>query len=437
LFGFIRRRIRGLSDNGNLFGREREGSVDSEADRREYESSEDSTIEAARRRAVAVLRHCSHPAGLKASARAYGHQQVWVRDSMITLLGGSLVDDPAIRSALLASVSSFRRHQTPAGLIPNHIDLESRSPNFRAYADGGLWYVIGSGIAAPDFRSARKVLGWYDCQDVDRSGLISVQEASDWQDLFCTRGKGLYVNCLRVIALRKAAQLAEREQKPGAAARYMAQAEAASDAINRTLWYAGDGEMLRHIAHSFSTPGPLQDSLGRRRWLPSKRILLSSEYYLPYAGFRQVGEWFDSFGNLLAILAGVADQGRSGLILDFIAQHGLAAHPMKAIYPPVEPGDPDWRDYYGTLNLPGQYHNGGIWPFLGGFYIAALVKMQRHDDAQAALLRLARLNLEGDFNEWHHGRTAEPKGVHEQAWSAGMFLYARACVTARKVWWLE
>jgi Alkaline and neutral invertase len=426
-----------LSDDGNLFGRDREAAADFPADRREHDTRGDSTVEAAWRRAVAVLRHCSHPAGLKASARAYGHQQVWVRDSMIALLGGTLLDDPAIRSALVASVSSFRRHQTPSGLIPNHIDLESRCPNFRAYADAGLWYTIGSSVCAPDFRSVRKVLAWYECQDVDRSGLISVQEASDWQDLFCTRGKGLYVNCLRVIALGKAAQLAEREEKPGAAARYRAQAEAARKAINGTLWYSGDGEMVRHVAHSFSTPDPRQDSLGRRRWLPSKRILVDSEYYLPYAGFRQVGEWFDSFGNLLAILAGVADESRSGRILEFIARHGVAEYPVKAIYPPVEPDDPDWREYYGTLNLPGQYHNGGIWPFLGGFYVAALVKMQRLDDAQAALVRLARLNLDGDFNEWHHGRTAEPKGVHEQAWSAGMFLYARACVAARKVWWLE
>ena len=393
-------------------------------------------MEAACERALTVLRHCSHAGGLKASARAYGHQQVWVRDSMIALLGGSLADDPVIRSALLASLSSFRRHQTAAGLIPNHIDLEARRPNFRAYADGGLWYAIGSSLCAPDFGSVRKVLAWYECQDVDRSGLISIQEASDWQDLFCTRGKGLYVNCLRVIALRQAALLAEREGKPAAAARYRAQADAASAAINGTLWYAGDGEMLRHFAHSFSTPDPGQDSLGRRRWLPSKRILVDSEYYLPYASFREVGEWFDSFGNLLAILAGVASESQGGRILDFMARNGVAEHPVKAIYPPVEPGDRDWRDYYGTLNLPDQYHNGGIWPFLGGFYVAALVKMQRHDEAEGALVRLARLNLEGDFNEWHHGRTAEPKGVHEQAWSAGMFLYARACTAARKVWWL-
>ncbi len=27
----------------------------------------------------------------------------------------------------------------------------------------------------------------------------------------------------------------------------------------------------------------------------------------------------------------------------------------------------DWRNYYGSLNTPHQYHNGGVWPFLGWF----------------------------------------------------------------------
>ena len=61
---------------------------------------------------------------------------------------------------------------------------------------------------------------WYACQDVDQSGLISMQEASDWQDLFCTRGKGLYVNCLYVLALRHAAEVARLQGDAGGAARY-------------------------------------------------------------------------------------------------------------------------------------------------------------------------------------------------------------------------
>ena len=77
----------------------------------------------------------------------------------------------------------------------------------------------------------------------------------------------------------------------------------------------------------------------------------------------------------------------------------------------VHPGDPDWRDYYGSLNTPHRYHNGGVWPFLGGFYVAALVKAGRQEAAVAALRNLAQLNECGQFNEWHHGETGAPMGA--------------------------
>jgi hypothetical protein len=274
-------------------------------------------------------------------------------------------------------------------------------------------------VGVNDTAAAGRVLRWYECQDVDQSGLISMQESADWQDLFCTRGKGLYLNCLYVLALKAAGMPAD--------------ARRVSDKINRYFWYAGDGNMLPSVAHTFSTDTPeAQDSLGRKRWLPVKRLLLEDEYYLPYLAFRTPGEWFDTLGHLLAILAGVANEERCNLALDFITRHDLAAHPAKALYPPVQPGDPDWRDYYGMLNTPERYHNGGIWPFIGGFYVAALAHAGRIRQAAAALERLALLNEAGGFNEWHHGTTAEPMGVHDQAWSSAMYIYAWHAVQAGK-----
>jgi glycogen debranching enzyme len=35
---------------------------------------------------------------------------------------------------------------------------------------------------------------------------------------------------------------------------------------------------------------------------------------------------------------------------------------------------------------------------------------------------------EWEFNEWFHGVTGEPKGAKDQAWSAGMYIYAYICV---------
>lgn len=370
--------------------------------------------------AVAVLNLCSTDAGMKASGSRQGHHQVWARDSMITLLGARFAPDDRIQTALRASIDLLRRKQAPSGAIPNNVDCATLRPNFRAYADAGLWWIIGSSLLAPDPPTVAAVLDWYRCQDVDQSGLISMQESADWQDLFCTRGKGLYVNCLYVLALRAAGRHDH--------------AALVAEKINRFFWYQGDGNLLPHIAHTFSSESKQAlDSLGRKRWLPVKRDLISERYYLPYLGFRAAGEWFDALGNLLAILSGVAGESTTATILDFIEYHGMADAPLRSLTPVIEPGHPDWRDYYGTLNLPHRYHNGGIWPFVGGFYVAALVKARRFQEAERALHRLAVLNRDGEFNEWHHGSTRQPMGVRNQAWSAGMYLFARECVSRSEV----
>ena len=346
---------------------------------------------------------------------------------MIAALGARLVDDDQIQTALRASLYLLRDHRPSTGPIPNNVDGVTLRPNFRAYADGGLWWVIGSTLLAPDPPAVREVLRWYEFQDVDQSGLLSMQESSDWQDLFCTRGQGLYLNCLHVLALRAAARIFGPEESD----RYLQRAAAAAERVNHRFWYAGDRNLLRHISHQFSTEGlAQQDSLGRQRWLPEKRYLADEPYYLPYVAFRDVGEWFDSFGNLLAILAGVADPQRAGFILDLISRHAIDKWPLRSLTPAVQPGDRDWRDYYASLNLPFCYHNGGVWPFIGGFYVAALTKAGRHDAAAKALRDLTALNQRGHFNEWHHGETGEPMGVQDQAWSAGMYLFA--CDSVRR-----
>jgi len=54
----------------------------------------------------------------------------------------------------------------------------------------------------------------------------------------------------------------------------------------------------------------------------------------------------------------------------------------------------------GGKTLPEQYHNGGIWPFVGGFYVAALVKAGQHDRAARVLEKLAEVNRLGIEEEW-------------------------------------
>ncbi len=105
--------------------------------------------------------------------------------------------------------------------------------------------------------------------------------------------------------------------------------------------------------------------------------------------------------------------------------------PVKCLYPPVQAGDPEWRPYFtvNMLNLPNHYHNGGIWPFIGGLWVRYIHKLGMPQIARRELVNLARLcamgvSQEWEFNEWHHGETGRPMGKAFQTWSAASFVKA-------------
>jgi hypothetical protein len=77
-------------------------------------------------------------------------------------------------------------------------------------------------------------------------------------------------------------------------------------------------------------------------------------------------------------------------------------------------------------NFAWQYHNGGIWPFVGGFWVAALTQAGQRAAARRDLARLARANALGGwaFREWLQGRTCAAGGMRGQSWNAAAFLIA-------------
>lgn len=260
-----------------------------------------------------------------------------------------------------------------------------------------------------------------------------MQEASDWMDMMAVSGRGLYINCLYYQALRSAATFAEVFDEPGTKEFYIERSALVKQRLQEWFWV--DIEKQSIYEDDFLNE-ELNILYGHKQ-----ALLRYRPYFLPYIGFRRAGTWFDTLGNLLSILFGIADDAQTAQILDYIRQiGGNTPHPAKAMYPTLHPGDVDWRDYYlnKNLNLPDQYHNGGIWPFIGGFYIAALVKAKRMKEAEEQMEKLALVNKKGkltdwEFNEWFHGVSGEPMGHEYQAWSAGMYLYASECLKQKKL----
>jgi hypothetical protein len=274
---------------------------------------------------------------------------------------------------------------------------------------------------------------WLEYQDMNECGLLEIPEAGNWMDLIAVRYNTLYDNVLYYAAVLAYEVMWKRLSTETTGHQVAVNAAQIHERINLLMWidrcwvaehFAAHLERLKSIRLEWFM---LYHNIG---------TISSRPYYLPWVAFREYGDWCDTLGNCLAILTGVADFHRSEHILRYMYQVGIAEpYPSKAIYPPINPGESDWRSYYRSrnLNLPHQYHNGGIWPMVGGFHVAALVRHQWQPEAERLLLSLATANQQGanpdqGFNEWLHGVSGHPMGFDLQGWSAAMYLYAEAGV---------
>jgi len=397
-------------------------------------------IEIALQKAQAILASECSPIGLMASPEGYPH--VWARDSVITSLGALL--SPGHENCLKVSLKTLASQQSELGAIPNNVSVATgRLDHTNAGSvDSNLWFILGhtfqyhvSGdvdFLRAQWHSLERALLWLRYQDSNGCGLLEVHEAADWADLLANRFNILYDNVLWYAALRAMAEMARALGLDGS--RYDEMADDVRHKIRIVLWVGAENE---------SEWGPTCP--GHTEWKHTLSqvdpVLVKRPFFLPYVAFRDFGDYCDVFGNLLAILFEVANPAQEKRILDYLRQVGIAdPYPVRVLHPVIYPGNKDWREYYrnNNLNLPEQYHNGGIWPFVGGFYVAALVKAGRLEEARRQLEKLAEVNRLGierewEFNEWCHGRSGQPMGYPHQAWSAGMYVFAYRCVADHRV----
>lgn len=361
-------------------------------------------IEKCFERAKEVIRICSTKDGLFASGGKDGYDAIWARDSMISFLGASLAKESIFRNTFRQSIITLSNNQSKNGQIPNAVDrFSKRKPHVDfASIDSSLWYIIGhytykkryndSSLLKKYKKNIDKALLWLRCQDTGEKGMLTQLPTSDWQDAFphkygyAINTQALYYKVLNLINEKKNAK------------------------------------------KLFLAVNAIEDS---KLW--------NGSFYLPYRWknhnkFKETGEWFDSLGNLLAIVFGLADKAKSQKILSYIEKNGInEPYPVKAIYPPIRKGSRSWQDYFedSDARSPYSYLNGGIWTYIGAFYILSLIKLGKIKKAEIEMEKLAKANLDGDFAEWISPITKEHFG-NLQAWNAGMYMLAYESLRRKK-----
>lgn len=379
-------------------------------------------IERAKIAAMEVLRHnAKGPFQDLPRTAGWGYPEPYTRDLLIAVFGIAVSDDKELLQTVRNMLLVLANNQSDRGHIPSLV----HNRDDRGASDTTPLFLIAVAIfrkisGEPGFLEiqVKKAVLWMEYQSPTDKYLTGQLPTSDWRDEQWVLGYGLFVNTLVYIYLR----LLKKEERAG--------------------------KLLEQMGRFNLVPRPSQQiDPGGKDIFDRARPYYAFWFYKVYRSER-----FDLLGNSLAILSGIASPSRVGEIIGWIEKENDRMRENKQLciglapnfFPYVQPEDVDWHPRYAQFNLPGNYHNGGIWPFVSGFYIAALVAAQKYDLAESNLLELTKLikksrnqELEFGFNEWYKAQDGRPMGQDWQTWSAAHYLYAAKCVELRSTPFFE
>ncbi len=384
------------------------------------QTSDWQAIKEAKKAALEVLLHNDRGPyhGLPRTA-GWGYPEPYTRDLLLAIFGIAVSDNKQLIDSMRKVLETLAKNQSEHGHIPSLVhDAENRGAS-----DTTPLFLLAAGI----FRKLTGELNFLDSaidrahtwmmyqSPTDRS-LVAQQPTSDWRDEQWVIGYGLFVNTLAYGYLR----LLGKEHR---------------------------ADELRHEMRHFTiTSGVMH------RHVHEGLVVKHKPYYAFWSYKVYSSERFDLLGNSLAILFGLAPPTRANEMISWIEEEcenmknrgELKVDLPPNFFPFIQPEDPDWIDRYAQYNKPGEYHNGGIWPFICSFYVAALVAAKRYKLAEKKLIALTELmkkthtqKVDFGFNEWVKAQDGKAMGQDWQTWSAAIYLYAARCVEEKKTFFFD
>lgn len=348
-----------------------------------------------------------------------------------------MLEDQDLLRCARDTVDTFAKTRSPLGQVANMFDLSTARPEFgfSGSTDSSSWYIIGvsdlfrttrdRGLLKEPLDAALEAHRWLRYQDANNSWLIDSPQGADWMDAAVQRtGKTLYNNVLFILATRSVIDLCR------AAGRKLDQGIPDLDSLQERftdVFLPGKDSPAR-VSEYWPRLGELLSS--------RKPLGLSRRYYLQYVSFARIDDHFDTLSNILCILSGLSELKTSHSILAVARSRGLTSpYPVRVLDPPYKPGEPGFDTTF-NASLPPQhrsdqfaYHNGAVWPFVGGLYVSVLnslgvegssKELEALADANNAFITGERVG----FNEWLDGRSGKPMGQYGQSWNAGTFIAA-------------
>jgi hypothetical protein len=372
-------------------------------------------VNTAKEAALQVLLHNNHGAYRNLPRTAgWAYPEPYTRDLMICSLGIMTTQNERLLKSLRRVLQTLSENQSELGHIPSLV----HDSQDRGASDTTPLFLMAVGIYRKVIKEAgflepavRKALKWMRHQSPSDRIIVAQLPTSDWRDEQWVLGYGLFVNTIVYTYLNLFDKKQEAQKVKGEMEHFTITEE-------RQHRHVHEGLKVRH-----------------------------KPYYALWSYKVYRSERFDLLGNSLAVLSGIASPSRARSLIAWIEEECRALQERNELvvdlapnfFPYIRTEDPDWKPRYEKYNLPGEYHNGGIWPFICGFHIAAIVASKKFGLAEKKLLALTELvrparkaDVEFGFNEWIRAQDGRPRGQDWQSWSAAMYLYAAACVEQKE-----
>jgi glycogen debranching enzyme len=368
------------------------------------------------------------------------YASLFSRDVVVCCLGMLMSGNEKLITLAKTSLITLLESQSPRGQFPQNYIPEKKQIVWwnPGGIDGTLWWSIafltyykitGDKAFYEKYKDRlEKAFTWLTYQDTNNDFLIEQGEASDWADEFPRMGTVLYSNALWYWLVKLRIEVEQRTD-------FEHLRERIHEGVNTLLWvHKTQDNLLDYVPQNTYTTNHVY-AKNHIEYTNTHAGFLP--YYLGFVSHKTFEMRCDVYANILACLVGLADEKKQYLITDSIIRSGIhLPYPIKVMYPALYPGEPDWKPYMakGRQNYPWQYHNGGIWPYVGGFWVMWLAKYNKKlAGQQLEQLALANKVNNWEFNEFLHGQLGTPIGIPLQSWNMAMFLAAHQAVQGNSI----
>ncbi len=380
------------------------------------------TRDEAYERSTHLLHSLSTNAGFLASLESVeNYERVWARDGVIAGIASLLSGDTELIETFKRTLETLRAHQDDTGRIPSNVVPETGRTSYGTTVgrvDATLWYVIGvialtklsdaHAFFSTHRTSVERALFYLRCLELNGRGFLYIPQGGDWADEYINHGYVLYDEMLYYFALSSFASLTGNSQIKKASKKL-------ADLIRVNFF----------PSENYKDSPEIYNKALYKHALTLERSPIPASYFSNHS----IHFHLDTFAVSLLIMSDILEEEQKISIHESARTIGARENfpIMPAFNPVITEKDIEWQrlkfDFlYEFRNKPNEYHNGGLWPLVHGFFLASLPK----DGGSRALEEFAKTLARDNyiFPEFYHGKTFEALGIKQLSFSASAYIIA-------------